>query len=425
MGRTSSSSRNKKQKSVKHEDDIVVEKKEEEEEEEQTEEEEDRVKQEEEEEERQEVQEVTVQPSNALLRSHIRRLIPLVNLQNTGVKAFTKLLSKECGRRGSAGDDDGAVAVVDLSSRSKFIKEALTEAINDMDDDDSDDSNSDDDSDSSSNSNHNKKKKQKTTNKSQSKKAKTKKKKKKKSPPLQSSSSSSEEKKKRVTGLSVKKEITSELSSFLGKDPKELVARTDIVKCLWVYIKEHELQNPNNKREIYLDSKMQELFGVERFTMFTMNKYIGAHVHPYKPVDLTTPSEATLKKKKQKKTAAAAADDDENGTGKKQKRKRAVGVQPPYRLSTALSQVVGTDILPRPQVVKGLWVYIKQHNLQDPNNKRNILCDPKLQAVMGGNTEVTMFKMNTFVTEHLLEKLDKSAYTHNHDHNLDHDHDDE
>eukprot|EP00751_Fragilariopsis_kerguelensis_P016860 CAMPEP_0170836450 /NCGR_PEP_ID=MMETSP0734-20130129/2195_1 /TAXON_ID=186038 /ORGANISM="Fragilariopsis kerguelensis, Strain L26-C5" /LENGTH=321 /DNA_ID=CAMNT_0011203481 /DNA_START=45 /DNA_END=1010 /DNA_ORIENTATION=+ len=306
MGRTSSSSRNKKQKSVKHEDDIVVEKKEEEEEEEQTEDEEDRVKQEEEVE-RQEVQEVTVQPSNALLRSHIRRLIPLVNLQNTGVKAFTKLLSKECGRRGSAGDDDG--------SRSKFIKEALTEAINDMDDDDSDDSNSDDDSDSSSNSNHNKKKKQKTTNKSQNKKAKTKKKKKKKSPPLQSSSSSSEEKKKRVTGLSVKKEITSELSSFLGKDPKELVARTDIVKCLWVYIKEHELQNPNNKREIYLDSKMQELFGVERFTMFTMNKYIGAHVHPYKPVDLTTPSEATLKKKKQKKTAAAAADDDENGTG--------------------------------------------------------------------------------------------------------------
>merc|ERR1712238_293932 len=106
-----------------------------EEKEEQTEEEEEYKVKQEEEEERQEVQ-----PSNALLRSHIRRLIPLVNLQNTGVKAFTKLLSKECGRHAGRGSDGDGTIAVDLSSRSKFIKEALTEAINNMEEDDEEDS---------------------------------------------------------------------------------------------------------------------------------------------------------------------------------------------------------------------------------------------------------------------------------------------
>jgi len=90
-------------------------------------------------------------------------------------------------------------------------------------------------------------------------------------------------------------------------------------------------------------------------------------------------------------------------------------MQPPYRLSIELSEVVGTDILPRPQVVKGIWIYIKKHNLQDPTDKRNILCDDKLKAVMGGNDKVTMFTMNTFVTDHLVEKLDKSEYNHDED----------
>jgi chromatin remodeling complex protein RSC6 len=49
---------------------------------------------------------------------------------------------------------------------------------------------------------------------------------------------------------------------------------------------------------------------------------------------------------------------------------------------------------------------------QNPDDKRQILCDEKLKAVMGGSESVTMFNMNRFITEHLLEKLDRSAYVH-------------
>jgi len=86
-----------------------------------------RVKQEEDvKEEAQEEDKDQEEPTDEVLRSHIKRLIPLVNLQNTGVKAFTKLLSKECG---------GA----DLKPRSKFIKQALSDAINAMDESESED----------------------------------------------------------------------------------------------------------------------------------------------------------------------------------------------------------------------------------------------------------------------------------------------
>ena len=135
---------------------------------------------------------------------------------------------------------------------------------------------------------------------------------------------------------------------------------------------------------------------------FTMNKYIGSHIHPYPPVDL---SKNTSTPKKRKAPA-----------GKKgEKKKRTPGQQAPYRLSPALADVCGKDILPRPQVTQALWVYIRANNLQNPNDKREILCDAKLQAVMGGNERVTMFSMNKHITPHLLEKLDKSMYVHEED----------
>jgi chromatin remodeling complex protein RSC6 len=49
---------------------------------------------------------------------------------------------------------------------------------------------------------------------------------------------------------------------------------------------------------------------------------------------------------------------------------------------------------------------------QNPNDKREILCDDKLAAIMGGQNKVTMFNMNRFITQHLIEKLDRSAYNH-------------
>jgi len=68
--------------------------------------------------------------------------------------------------------------------------------------------------------------------------------------------------------------------------------------------------------------------------------------------------------------------------------------------SAALAVVVGSEPLPRTEVTKRIWDYIKAHNLQNPANKRNILCDSPLRAVMGKD-EVTLFEMTGLVGKHL------------------------
>ncbi len=73
----------------------------------------------------------------------------------------------------------------------------------------------------------------------------------------------------------------------------------------------------------------------------------------------------------------------------------------PLTLSPELEAVVGAGPMPRTEVVKQLWVYIKKNNLQNPQNKRNILADDKLKAIFGGKGEVTMFEMTKLVSAHL------------------------
>ena len=73
----------------------------------------------------------------------------------------------------------------------------------------------------------------------------------------------------------------------------------------------------------------------------------------------------------------------------------------PLNLSPELEAVVGKGPLPRTQVVKKLWEYIKANNLQNPQNKRNILADDKLKAIFGGKGEVTMFEMTKLVSAHM------------------------
>ena len=73
----------------------------------------------------------------------------------------------------------------------------------------------------------------------------------------------------------------------------------------------------------------------------------------------------------------------------------------PLTPSPALAEVVGSKALPRTQVVKKLWVYIKKYKLQDPKNKRNIKADATLKKVFGGKGTVNMFEMTKLVSKHL------------------------
>jgi upstream activation factor subunit UAF30 len=73
----------------------------------------------------------------------------------------------------------------------------------------------------------------------------------------------------------------------------------------------------------------------------------------------------------------------------------------PMTPSAALGEVVGTKPLPRTEVTKKLWAYIKKNGLQDKKNKRMIKADDSLKAVFGGKTSVNMFEMTKLVSRHL------------------------
>ena len=73
----------------------------------------------------------------------------------------------------------------------------------------------------------------------------------------------------------------------------------------------------------------------------------------------------------------------------------------PMTISDELAAVVGKGPMPRSEVVKKLWVYIKSNNLQDPLKKRNINADAALKVVFGGKATVDMFEMTKLVSKHL------------------------
>jgi len=73
----------------------------------------------------------------------------------------------------------------------------------------------------------------------------------------------------------------------------------------------------------------------------------------------------------------------------------------PLNLTADLEAVVGKGPMPRSEVVKKLWAYIKKNNLQDPKKKRNIIADDKLKTVFGGKGVVDMFEMTKLVSKHL------------------------
>lgn len=87
----------------------------------------------------------------------------------------------------------------------------------------------------------------------------------------------------------------------------------------------------------------------------------------------------------------------------KEKRPRAANaaLSKPVKPDEKLAAVVGSDELPRPEVVKRLWDYIKSEGLQDRDNRRMINADDKLRPIFDGKRQVNMFEMTRLVSKHL------------------------
>ncbi len=88
-------------------------------------------------------------------------------------------------------------------------------------------------------------------------------------------------------------------------------------------------------------------------------------------------------------------------SAKKTARKPNAAFMKPVQPDAVLAEVVGEKAIPRTELTKKLWAYIKKHGLQDSKNKRNINADDKLKAVFGGKKTVSMFEMTKLVGKHV------------------------
>ncbi len=114
---------------------------------------------------------------------------------------------------------------------------------------------------------------------------------------------------------------------------------------------------------------------------------------------------ATKKKAASKKSASKKSASKKTASKKtvkaKVKRKPNAAFMKPMTPSAALGAVIGTNAMPRTEVTKKIWVYIKKNKLQDAKNRRMINADDKLRDVFGGKKQVSMFEMTKLVSRHL------------------------
>jgi chromatin remodeling complex protein RSC6 len=114
---------------------------------------------------------------------------------------------------------------------------------------------------------------------------------------------------------------------------------------------------------------------------------------------------ATKKKKGAKKSAKKAtkrkAVKKAKKAAPKKKRTPNAAFMKPMQPDEALAAVVGSSMIPRTEITKKLWQYIKRNGLQDAKVRRNINADDKLLRVFGGKKQVSMFEMTKLVNKHI------------------------
>ncbi|MEI8300080.1 MAG: type I DNA topoisomerase [Chlamydiota bacterium] len=122
------------------------------------------------------------------------------------------------------------------------------------------------------------------------------------------------------------------------------------------------------------------------------------------------PRTASLKKPKKGTKASSKKEETKKGSTKKSTAKKtavkktksaAAKNQPLYKTSKELTEVIGVDEVTRPELIKKVWDYIKEHNLQDPKNKRLIVPDKKLSKVFGSKEPVDMMQLSSKLGKHL------------------------
>nr|VDD45797.1 unnamed protein product [Brassica oleracea] len=214
----------------------------------------------------------------------------------------------------------------------------------------------------------------------------------------------SEEKPKRKGGGGFAKvcSLSPELQAFTGMTK---LARTEVVKMLWKYIKENNLQDPKDGRTIICDESLRSLFPLESINMFQMNKHLTKHIWPLEDNAGESGGSSSPKNGKLKmETEDGDTESDELNENDEKPKKEGCGLLAPLPLSDALIKFLGDgeSSLSRADVVKRLWEYIEQNDLQDPSDKKRIICDEKLKELF----EVDSFEdisVSKLLTSHYIK----------------------
>ncbi|KAJ1405535.1 SWIB/MDM2 domain [Sesbania bispinosa] len=176
--------------------------------------------------------------------------------------------------------------------------------------------------------------------------------------------------------------VSPKLQAIVGESA---LPRTEIVRQLWAYIRKNNLQDPGNKRKIICDDALRLVFETDCTDMFKMNKLLAKHIIPLGP---TKESQA----KRMKVDAESSIE-------------MAEPTSPTVIISEALAKFLGTGgrEMQQSEAIRLVWEYIKLNHLEDPLNAMVILCDAKLQELLGCES-ISALGIPEMLTRHHLFK---------------------
>nr|XP_010928509.1 uncharacterized protein LOC105050254 [Elaeis guineensis] len=187
-------------------------------------------------------------------------------------------------------------------------------------------------------------------------------------------------------GLSKVCGVSPQLQAIVGEPT---MARTQIVKQLWAYIRKNNLQDPNNKRKIICNDELRLVFETDCTDMFKMNKLLAKHIIPLESTRDPGPDSKKLKAPATEVVSATEPDVD----------------QYPLVISDALANFFGTgerEML-QSEALRRIWDYIKHNQLEDPANTMVILCDTKLQQLFGCES-LSALGISDMLSRHLFKQ---------------------
>ncbi|KAM0942974.1 putative transcription regulator SWI/SNF-BAF60b family [Dioscorea sansibarensis] len=186
-------------------------------------------------------------------------------------------------------------------------------------------------------------------------------------------------------GLSKVCGVSPELQAIVGEPT---MARTQIVKQLWAYIRKNNLQDPNNKRKIICNNELRLVFETDCTDMFKMNKLLAKHIIP-----LETTNQAPDSKRAKTESSEVASETKPDVD------------QCAVVISDALATFFGTEEkeMLQSEALKRIWDYIKENQLEEATNSMMVLCDSKLQQLFGCES-LSASGISEMLAQHLIKQ---------------------